>query len=83
MGEKGVMNTKDPEFQKRRELAMAEVQLLDRDVIHDNPEREQFFEAVYDRAEGDAAAIPWADLALIQASLRNVVLFSFSERCSR
>ena len=63
MGEKGVMKTKDPEFQKRREQAMAEVQLLDRDVIHDNPEREQFFETVYDRAEGDAAAIPWADLA--------------------
>ncbi|MEM9278589.1 MAG: methyltransferase domain-containing protein [Pseudomonadota bacterium] len=57
------MDTKDPEFLKRREKAMAEVQLLDKDVIHNNPEREAFFETVYDRAEGDAAAVPWADLA--------------------
>ncbi|MGI9350378.1 MAG: class I SAM-dependent methyltransferase [Rhizobiaceae bacterium] len=55
-------NTKDPEFQKRRAQAQAKVQLLDKDVVHNNPKREQFFETVYDRAEGDAAAIPWADL---------------------
>ncbi|MEM7216084.1 MAG: class I SAM-dependent methyltransferase [Pseudomonadota bacterium] len=55
-------DTKDRDFWSRREKAMAEVQLLDRDVIHNNPEREAFFETVYHRAQGDAAAVPWADL---------------------
>ncbi|MEM8650671.1 MAG: class I SAM-dependent methyltransferase [Pseudomonadota bacterium] len=53
---------KDSDFAKRREEAMARVQLMDKDVIHANPEREQFFETVYEDAEGDAAAVPWADL---------------------
>ncbi|MEM9330235.1 MAG: class I SAM-dependent methyltransferase [Pseudomonadota bacterium] len=55
-------DVKDPDFQRRREKAMAEVQLLDKDTIHSHPEREAFFENVYQRADGDPAAIPWADL---------------------
>ena len=65
MGEKGLSdssNEKDSDFAKRREEAMARVQLMDKDVIHSNPEREQFFETVYEEAGGDAAAVPWADL---------------------
>jgi len=53
----------DKDFAARREKAMASVQLIDKDRLHDMPEREAFFEEVYDRAEGDAAAVPWADLA--------------------
>ena len=44
MGEKGLSdssNEKDSDFAKRREEAMARVQLMDKDVIHSNPEREQ------------------------------------------
>ncbi len=54
---------KDDDFIKRREAAMAEVHLIDKDSVHDMPEREHFFEEVYSRAKGDAAAVPWADLA--------------------
>ena len=54
---------KDDDFAKRREAAMAVVQLLDKDSLHEMPEREAFFQEVYDRADGDAAAVPWADLA--------------------
>ncbi len=55
---------KDDDFAKRREAAMAVVQLLDKDVLHNMPERESFFQEVYDRADGDAAAVPWADLSV-------------------
>jgi len=53
----------DKDFAARREKAMASVQLIDKDRLHDMPEREAFFEEVYERAEGDAAAVPWADMA--------------------
>lgn len=56
-------NTKDDGFEKRREEAMAKVQLLDKDTLHSMPEREKFFQDVYNNADGDAAAVPWADLA--------------------
>jgi len=51
------------EFLKRRDALKLEVNKLDSDTIHSMPEREAFFEDVYRNAEGDAAAVPWADLA--------------------
>ncbi|MEM7067854.1 MAG: class I SAM-dependent methyltransferase [Pseudomonadota bacterium] len=54
---------RDSEFAVRREKAKLEINRMDADVVHENPEREAFFEAVYENAGGDAAAVPWADLA--------------------
>lgn len=56
------MDADDPAFLERREKAKAKVNALDRDRIHDEPERKAFFNDVYARAEGDAAFVPWADL---------------------
>ncbi|MCP4183380.1 MAG: class I SAM-dependent methyltransferase [Hyphomicrobiales bacterium] len=53
----------DPDFAIRRQQARIEVNKLDSDTIHDEPERDRFFNMVYDRAKDDAAQIPWADLA--------------------
>ena len=53
----------DEDFAQRREKAKSEINQIDTDVIHNNPEREAFFETVYQNASGDAAAVPWADLA--------------------
>jgi len=54
---------KDADFAARRAKAREEVNKLDRDTIHSEPERGAFFNTVYDRANDDAAQIPWADLA--------------------
>lgn len=53
----------DEAFANRRAEAREAVNKLDRDVIKDQPEREAFFNSVYDRAGDDPAQIPWADLA--------------------
>ncbi|MCF6321267.1 MAG: class I SAM-dependent methyltransferase [Rhizobiaceae bacterium] len=53
----------DAEFAARRAKAREEVNKLDRNTIHSEPERGAFFNTVYDRANDDAAQIPWADLA--------------------
>jgi len=61
MGEKGV-SVSDPDFLKRRETARSKINAMDRDAVHDQPERQDFFNAVYDNANGDPAFVPWADL---------------------
>lgn len=53
----------EEDFQKRREAIKAQINKLDADVVHNMPEREAFFQDVYNNAEGDAAAVPWAELA--------------------
>ena len=45
----------------REELAR-QVNALDRDLPHTPDGRRTFFDSVYDRAEGDPAFVPWADL---------------------
>lgn len=50
------------EFRRRREALKARINPLDKDILPDNPDRKAFFDAVYDMADGDAAAVPWADL---------------------
>lgn len=52
----------DADFLERREKAKAKVNALDRNRVHDAPERKAFFNDVYARAQGDAAFVPWADL---------------------
>ncbi len=54
----------DPHFQARSERAKVAINQLDKDVIENNPERTAFFETVYENAAGDAAGVPWADLAV-------------------
>ena len=53
----------DEDFAARRQKARVEINRIDADVIHSEPERGKFFNAVYDRAGADAAQIPWADMA--------------------
>jgi len=53
----------DPDFQKRREAARARLDDLPGNTATDNAGRNVFFKAVYENANGDEAAIPWADLA--------------------
>lgn len=53
----------EDDFQKRREAMKAQINKLDADVVHTMPEREAFFQDVYNNAEGDVAAVPWAELA--------------------
>jgi len=50
------------EFSARREAMKAQINALDKDQVGTVPERKQFFESVYDMADGDEAAVPWADL---------------------
>ena len=52
----------ETEFRRRRQDLKARVNRLDRETLVDDPARGSFFEAVYNQAEGDAAAVPWADL---------------------
>ena len=52
----------DPDFEARRETAKERINRLDRDQLSENPKRSDFFEAVYEQANGDAAMVPWADL---------------------
>ncbi len=53
----------DPLFRERREAMRAELAARDRAFLSENPGRYDFFNLVYGRAGGDAAAVPWADLA--------------------
>lgn len=50
------------DFQKRRDEARQKINAMDKDVLHDAPERQGFFNAVYENAGGDPAFVPWADL---------------------
>ena len=52
----------ESDFRQRQEKAKSEINRLDRDDINDEPDRERFFNEVYDRADEDAALVPWADL---------------------
>ncbi len=52
----------DEAFFKRRDEARSKINAMDKDVLHDEPERQGFFNAVYAQADGDAAYVPWADL---------------------
>ena len=57
-------NDEDPaDFAARREALKKRINPLDRQLLADNPDRTSFFEQVYDMADNDAAAVPWADLA--------------------
>ncbi len=53
----------DEEFEARRAAARLEVNALETGAVAAEPKRECFFNMVYERAEGDGAAVPWADLA--------------------
>jgi len=55
-------DTKDDDFFARREATIEQINALDKDELEANPNRDQFFDAVYENAEGDAALVPWADL---------------------
>jgi SAM-dependent methyltransferase len=64
MGEEGMSQTPDdPEFRRRREEMRKAVNALDHDGGEGAADRRQFFDAVYEMAGGDAAGVPWADLA--------------------
>ncbi|MFK5981076.1 MAG: class I SAM-dependent methyltransferase [Rhizobiaceae bacterium] len=52
----------DEDFREKQKQARVEINKLDADVIHDEPERLAFFNTVYQRAGGDAVNVPWADL---------------------
>ena len=52
----------EEEFQARQEALKSEVNKLDKDSLHSLPEREKFFQDVYNNADGDAAAVPWAEM---------------------
>ena len=56
------MRDKD-DFEARRIAARKEVNALDNEASNGEPKRESFFNMVYDRAGGDGAQVPWADLA--------------------
>lgn len=53
----------DDDFLKRQEAAKARINEIDREALVANPRREDFFETVYGTAHGDAAMVPWADMA--------------------
>jgi len=52
----------DVDFQKRREAGRKRLDEMDKNFLEDGSDREQFFTAVYAQANGDEAAIPWADM---------------------
>lgn len=54
---------KDDAFMARRDAARAALDELPGNYANDSAGRNVFFDAVYDEANGDAAAVPWADLA--------------------
>lgn len=57
------MSTDDPDFHRRRDEARKMISGIDRNSGEGPADRKQFFDAVYERAGGDAAVVPWADLA--------------------
>ncbi|MGI9371027.1 MAG: class I SAM-dependent methyltransferase, partial [Hyphomicrobiales bacterium] len=48
-------------FSDRRDDARGRVRALAQDFAHGG-DHDNFFNAIYDDAKGDAAAVPWADL---------------------
>ncbi|MEP6357149.1 MAG: class I SAM-dependent methyltransferase [Hyphomicrobiales bacterium] len=52
----------DDAFLARRASARAELDALPGNYAHDSAGRTVFFDAVYEEAKGDEAAVPWADL---------------------
>lgn len=52
----------DDEFRRKQREARAEIDRLDAGVTYDEPERRNFFNAVYENANGDPIKVPWADL---------------------
>ncbi len=56
-------DSNNQDFEARRVAARKEVNALDKGALGSEPKREGFFNMVYDRAEGDGAQVPWADLA--------------------
>ncbi len=57
------MSETPSQFKARQEEAKKRINAMDKGVLRSSPQRTEFFEAVYDQAEGDAAMVPWADLA--------------------
>ncbi|MCB1381630.1 MAG: class I SAM-dependent methyltransferase [Notoacmeibacter sp.] len=55
-------NADEDAFRARREDMKARIEPLDRDAGATVEDRKAFFDAVYDMADGDEAAVPWADL---------------------
>jgi 2-polyprenyl-3-methyl-5-hydroxy-6-metoxy-1,4-benzoquinol methylase len=51
------------EADRRRADAVSRINAIDRDRLEGEPDRTAFFDTVYDMAEGNAAGVPWADLA--------------------
>lgn len=47
---------------KRRAESITALNASDKIRLHTDPERQAFFETVYENANGDPALIPWADL---------------------
>lgn len=58
---------KNPEFLARRDAARKRLDAIDPHMTQGgaaaDPKRKDWFEAVYDLADGDAAGVPWASLA--------------------
>lgn len=61
MGEESVSGNDD--FKARQEAAKAQINALDHERLFAEPRRDAFFDTVYQNAKGDAAFVPWADLA--------------------
>ncbi|PSM17220.1 class I SAM-dependent methyltransferase [Nitratireductor sp. StC3] len=59
MGAQGLTD----DFERRREAARTRVNRRDDAKSAAGSDRQDFFEAVYEEAGGDAAGVPWADLA--------------------
>ena len=73
--------SEEDSFQARRDAAKSKIDHLDEYTGPDSTKREAFFETVYDLAGGDAAAVPWADLAA-KESLANWLSASSSHEGS-
>jgi SAM-dependent methyltransferase len=63
MSDRPAASGTDPEFARRRDAARERLDDLFGAKGGDKDDRCAWFNAVYDTAEGDAAAVPWADLA--------------------
>ncbi len=53
---------RDGDSEKRRREAREMLDAIDCDAVHGEPERQEFFNTVYQQAKGNAAFVPWADL---------------------
>lgn len=53
----------DDAFLERRSKVIDRINRIGAELATENPDRGDFFETVYDDAAGDAAMVPWADLA--------------------